>query len=80
MGSPTEHRELMRANFRFNETRSVEEVIAAQKARHATPNAPTKGKRQPVRPPAEHGIVRREALDEMNALLARGRAAQVEKG
>lgn len=51
MGNPMEFRELMKAHMRYNETRTVDEVIEEQSARHkrghkgggtrADPNAPT---------------------------------------
>lgn len=80
MGSPSEHRELMRASFHYNETRSVEEVVAAQKARHAPAAATTSGKSKVVRPPVSHGVVRPEALAQMKAWAEQGRAAHAEKG
>ncbi len=80
MGSPTEHRELMRASFHYSEKRSVEEVLAAQKARHASPSASRGGKAKVTRPPESHGVVRPGALAEMKALTERARFAQGAKG
>ena len=44
MSNPWEYREIMRAQFRINETRSVDEVLAEHKRRHAEANQDKKSK------------------------------------
>lgn len=69
MGNPHEYREVMKAAMRFNEERTVEQVMADQTRRHEESRAKRgkKGASPPSTP--THGVVQQSELDKMNALL-----------
>lgn len=51
MMSPFDYREVMKAHFRYNETRTVEEVLAEQEARDKARDRKGRGKVDPNKPP-----------------------------
>lgn len=72
MGSPSEHRELMRANFHFGEERSVDQVLADIKARHATPESGRRGKA----PAPTLGEIKPETVAALRDLISGARDLQ----
>jgi len=69
MTSAFEHREVMRAAMQFDETRSVDQVLAEHKQRHDTSSKPTSGRTAPQ----STANVSKGEMDKLNALLAKGR-------
>lgn len=81
MGSPFEHRELMKASFRFDETRSVEEVAAAIKQRaerHRGSAGSAAGKTK--RPAPTLGEIKKSDVDALHALMQQGRDLRAANG
>lgn len=79
MSNPWEYREVMKAAMAFGETRSVEEVIAAQEARHEEQSrqkkAPGKG-RTKAAPALANKPLPAKSVAALQALLAKaGEAA-----
>lgn len=89
MSNPFEFREVMKAAFRFGESRTVDEVVAAQEARQKAQRAeaasaerrkratPTSVTNEPP-PPAPMSTVPKSAVDELRALMAQAAAVQSE--
>lgn len=75
MGSPSEHRELMRANFHFGEERTVDQVLEAIKARHASPSSPG-AKRGNAAPPPMSGELRPDTVAALRDLISSARDLQ----
>lgn len=68
MSNPFEFREAMKAAMHYGETRSVQEVLAAQEARHNERRTTGKGKSTPSTPsPAPVPALE---MDKLRALLA----------
>ena len=82
MGSPMEHRELMRASFRFGESRTVQEVSEAISARHRqrSSSAPASKSRKSRRPAPTLGEIKKSDVDALHALMQRGRDLQAANG
>jgi len=82
MGSPFDHRQLMRASFRFGETRSVEEVSAAISARHGrhggSSGSSTSRKRSQVARSGE--TIPSSVVDDLKALVQRGHDLRAANG
>ena len=71
MGNPFEYREMMRAQMRFGEERTPQEVSADQKARHADRSAGRRrrGPKMAADGPPQHGVVRQSEVDKVRAML-----------
>lgn len=82
MGSPMEHRELMRASFRFGESRTVQEVSEAISARHRqrSSSAPASKSGKSRRPAPTLGEIKKSDVDALHALMQRGRDLQAANG
>lgn len=92
MGNPFEFREIMKAAFRVNETRSVEEVSAEQEARRKARQVEDEAERQRNRlkpfgeqKPSTESVTPKMApvlptnkIDDLRALFAQAAAVQAE--
>lgn len=73
MSNPFEYRELMRAQFRYDEARSVDQILAEHKKRRDDQARESKRKSKgagtgPLRPPA-HGVVDQSERAKVMAML-----------
>lgn len=66
MSNPFDYRDIMKAHMRYNETRTVDEVIAEQKARMEDGNRPTGASKTPPEPGR---AATKSELDAARALL-----------
>lgn len=65
MGNPFEYRDIMKASFHFNETRTVDEVLAEQEA-----NRKDKGKRKDgTKAPDLSAVPSKAEMDKLKAML-----------
>lgn len=73
MASPFEYRELMKAHFQFNETRSVDEVVASHAAKHQAESGDRNSRKKYISNPEamKLGTVQQTELDKVKALLGR---------
>lgn len=75
MGNPYEYRELMKAQFRFGETRTVDQVLEDHRRRHeeaanAAKNRSKKGRTfMPTQAPAGTDEIKKTDMDAVLALL-----------
>ena len=72
MSNPFDYREIMKAHMRYNETRTVEEVLAEQRARDEAGDKPTGVSKTP--PPPGRAATTAE-LDAARALLGAAKPA-----
>lgn len=68
MGNPFEFREIMKASFHFNETRTVDEVIAEQEANRNKSKSRAKG--SPMKAPDLTAKPSTVEMDKLRAMLA----------
>ncbi len=69
MGSPFEYREIMKAHFHYNETRTVDEVLAEHRQRHDDSSKGRSSKGRNLAAPATSTAPRSE-LEKARAMLA----------
>lgn len=80
MGSPMEHRELMRASFHFGETRTVQEVSEAISTRHKQRSTPASKAGKVRRHPPTLGEIKKADVDALHDLFQRGRDLRAANG
>lgn len=66
MGNPFEFREIMKASFHFNETRSVDEVVAEHEANHKNRNKKTPNG---VKAPDMTAVPSKPEMDKLKAMM-----------
>jgi hypothetical protein len=76
MSNPFEFRELMKAQMRFGEERTVDQVLAEHNARHQQRRPTSEGRKRGGPTPPSPGVAARTEIDKMRALMSQGKASE----